>query len=227
MALTRRDRGVVHGKDHLMDDTPVLPPPPPESGIGSDAPEDQPVSSSIHRIFGFINIIFGGLILVLMAGFFVWGLVMKGAPAGDGNSEAAAIQEVMARFQALPSVRVVGVVTLALSVGLNSLLVWSGFLLLRKSEWGRSLSLVYAVASLLLGAFAVLLWQSYLKGNLTEMISSGDLPEDRQSFLIKIVGIQTILSNVCCYAVYPVVLLIYMLPEKFRRHLASGKKAVD
>ncbi|MBN2430403.1 MAG: hypothetical protein JXQ27_02960 [Acidobacteria bacterium] len=163
------------------------------------------------KAFGIIHLVFAGLGIVGT----IFGLISIFTGGMGGTPEAEAIQEVMARYYNIPAVMIYHIGSMIISLALCVLLILAGIKLLKFLVAGRALSLAYAwitIAWTIIGGAA-----NYLITNkyLTEVLYSSDLPDA----LMQAVEMQFKFAPVMafCCLIYPIVILIVMLPEKYAR----------
>jgi len=97
------------------------------------------------------------------------------------------------------------------------LLMVAGVHLLKHKVLGRTLSLVYASVGIIIAVTQAVLTFLLISRYKAELILASDLPENIQDILLLTQGKITPAGMLCCGLVYPIILLIFMLPEKFAR----------
>jgi len=163
------------------------------------------------KAFGIIHLVFGGLGVLLT----IFGMINIFTGGMGGSPEAEAIQEVISRYYSIPMVMTYNLASMIISLALAGLLIFAGIKLLKFLVAGRTLSLVYAwitiVWTIIGGALNYLISNKYL----TEILYSSDLPDA----MMQAVEMQFKFAPVValCCLIYPIVILIVMLPEKYAR----------
>jgi hypothetical protein len=174
--------------------------------------ENQVEIPSKVKAFGIIHMVYAGLGILMS----IWGFIQVFTGGmGGGSPEAQAMQETMTRYMNIPAVKIFNIGNNLVSIALYALLIFAGIKLLKFLVAGRALSLAYAwisiVWSIIGGATSYFITNKYLQ----EVLMTSDLPESM------IQGIEIPLKiapafALCCL-IYPIVILIVMMPEKYAR----------
>ena len=153
----------------------------------------QEVSSpAVAKTFGIIHLVYFGIFLLLS----LYGVY------------------------SLPSVKVYFIGAQVVGFALLAVLLVAGLQLLKRNLLGRTLSLTYAWASIVTGILSTVLYMLLVQPTYTELLAASSLPEQALGPMQMMSKIQPIMMF-CCSALYPIIMLIFLLPEKFARSLTG------
>ncbi len=191
---------------------------PDEMGPASEDDEGEGPSRA-PKVFGILHLVIGGLSVLLFLGLFIFGLVMRNSMQNVSMDERTRVMmEVSRELENVPVIRISGFTMMAFSLLFTGLLIGAGVLLVKARKSGRLLSLCYAVGNIVFGIVNIAFHEIVVKSHYTRIIES-TLDPATQNMLLKWMSIQTFAVNCCCCFVYPVLILIFMLPERFGRDL--------
>ena len=168
------------------------------------------------KVFGIIHIIYAalGVIMIIMGLMFSSGVTI-GGPGNDPASEE--MKAIEAQYQEIPQVQAVTYGGFIVGGLMCVLLIIAGVHLLKHKILGRTLSLVYASSGIIIAVIQAVLTFLLISKYKAELILASDLPENVQDILLLTQGKIAPAGMLFCGLVYPVILLIFMLPEKFAR----------
>jgi len=179
--------------------------------------EQEKSSPLVAKVFGIINIIYG----LILLGLTLFSLFFKEKLSSMGSSEISEqMREITHQVYATPKVQIVFYVSSVVIVILLAILIIAGIKLLKKDLLGRTLSIVYGWCAI--GYTILLTLASYLIINpvYKELVLASDIPDQVQKGLLISINVQGI-TNICCFGLYPIILLIFMTPQKFYNSLAA------
>lgn len=170
--------------------------------------EQETASPTVAKVFGIIHIVFsilGFLQLAYILIFVPMMMNMEGLPA-DAQAQLEQAREVMEN----PTIRLHMYGSSIIYAILNVILFAAGIFLLKKRTAGRTLSITYAAGTLVTTVISTIIsmlviWP--IMANYMEEAGSS-----------KYTGLAI---GLCCYGIYPILVLIFMLPEKFARSLSA------
>jgi hypothetical protein len=129
-------------------------------------------------VMGVLNLVFGGLRLLGLLCLTGAGLVgmlfimnMPAPPPGQANEMAAVKDLINDIDQAVPEMKYMMIAELALGVVMTLLLIVAGIGLLRMRPWGRTLSLVYAVVTVIVTPAAAIYSAASLEPRMQQVMS--------------------------------------------------------
>jgi hypothetical protein len=174
-----------------------------------DTPQQQPQSeptSSASRptsvtVFGILNLVFAGMGLCGTCAFVGQWSLLQGMPDQPPNP----VFELMEENQAYSTFMIV---SMALGFVFTVLLGLAGFGLLKMRPWGRQLSIVYAVYTIIasiVGVIANYVWLAQPLMEQADMAGAG--PERSMAMLVAVFSV----FGGCLGSVYPIILLIFMM----------------
>ena len=168
-----------------------------------------PQSSStptVLMVFGILNIIFGALGLCGSI-FGVIGMLAP-QPPGDANPVMKAMEN--------PVYETINMVNVGLGFIFAVVLLVAGILLLKRNPMGRTLSMVYAVYSMISVVVGLAVFFAFVYGPLAEAVEAEVGPEGQAMKIAVMAGMG---MGVCFGLAYPVTLLFFMMTEKVKRAL--------
>jgi hypothetical protein len=176
-------------------------------------------SPAVAKTFGIIHLVYFGLFLLLSV-YGVYSLYFaSGAPQSDPVSqEMASIQR---ELITIPSVKVYFLISQVVGFALLAVLLVAGLQLLKRQPLGRMLSLVFAWASIVTGILSTVLYMLLVQPTYKELLAGSSLDENVLKGVQMMSNAQPFLMF-CCSALYPIIILIFLLPEKFARSLAPA-----
>lgn len=206
------------------------PAPGTPSGAGTGLPSGSPSApgyaedeepSRAPKVFGVLHLILGGLSILAFATILILGLVMRHSMDRVQMDERTRVMlELSKELENITAVRVNGYVIQALTVVLTGLLIAGGVYLLKKRRRGRTMSLVYAVGNILFGISQMAFHEIVMKSHYARLLAdSSTVDPTMQSVIMKWYSVQTFALGCCCCFVYPVLILVFMLPERFGKNL--------
>jgi hypothetical protein len=174
-------------------------------------------SPAVAKTFGIIHLVYFGIFLLLSV-YGVYSLYFaSGTPQGDPVSqEMASIQR---ELITIPSVKVYFLISQVVGFALLAVLLVAGLQLLKRQPLGRMLSLVFAWASIVTGILSTVLYMLLVQPTFKELLAGSSLDENVLQGVQMMSNVQPIMMF-CCSALYPIIILIFLLPEKFARSLA-------
>lgn len=162
---------------------------------------------------------------VIGFGFVIFGLFFSGKMKfGGSGAMGEEIQNITRELMEIPSVKMISYGSAAVSVVLCGILIAAGILLLQRKMPGRTLSLVYAVAALIHTVIGSILQYLVVNRYYVELLAGSSLDEAVQSSMAMTMKFQP-LFYICCFGLYPVLILVFLLPEKFARSLSETSPA--
>lgn len=201
---------------------------PPGGGMGSPssvapAPEqaEDEEPSRAPKVFGVLHLILGGLSILAFATILILGLVMRHSLDRVQMDERTRVMlELSQELESITAVRVNGYIIQVLTVVLTGLLIAGGVYLLKKRRRGRTMSLFYAVGNILFGISQIAFHEIVMKSHYARLLAdSSTVDPTMQSVIMKWYSVQTFALGCCCCFVYPVLILVFMLPERFGKNL--------
>jgi hypothetical protein len=198
----------------------------------------NPPPASI-KVFGILQIVFGGLAL-LCSLLGALGLAMSFAMGGAAGGGAAAPnlkpqEKEMVEFQqSLPTIqdkqpggKVVQYAQAGLDLVLSVVMIVSGIGLLQMQAWGRLLAIGYSVVSLLQKVFGIVYAVAFTipaTNQLIETFAPKFPPAQTMASLFRMIAYATPIVMLVI-AVYPTLVLIFMLKGSTARALRSDRPA--
>ena len=208
----------VEGTEETPPSGAQPPPPADETGPAFEGEEGEGPSRA-PKVFGILHLVIGGLSVLLFLGLFIFGLIMRNSMQNVSMDERTRVMmEVSRELENVPVIRISGFTMMAFSLLFTGLLIAAGVLLVKARKSGRLFSLGYAVGNIIFGIVNIAFHEIVVKSHYTRIIES-TLDPATQNMLLKWMSIQTFTVNCCCCFVYPVLILIFMLPERFGRDL--------
>jgi hypothetical protein len=189
-------------------------PPSPEC-----AEEEEP--SRAPKVFGVFHLVLGGLSILAFATILILGFVMRHSlDRVQMDDRTRVMLELSQELENITAVRVNGYLIQAVTVILTGLLIAAGVYLLKKRKRGRTLSLAYAVGNILFGISQMAFHEIVMKSHYARLlVDSSSIDPAMQSVIMKWYSVQTFALGCCCCFVYPVLILVCMLPERFGKNL--------
>ena len=179
----------------------------------------QEVSSpAVAKTFGIIHLVYFGIFL-LFSLYGVYSLFLA-SPAAQDNPVAQEMTNIQHELMTIPSVKVYFIGAQVVGFALLAVLLVAGLQLLKRNLLGRTLSLTYAWASIVTGILSTVLYMLLVQPTYTELLAASSLPEQALGPMQMMSKIQPIMMF-CCSALYPIIMLIFLLPEKFARSLTG------
>jgi len=179
---------------------------------------EETSSPTVAKVFGIINIVYASIMVL----FIVYSVVMIFSgpmmqAQAPGMEEIATIQK---ELMETPKVRIFLITGLVLSLALVAVLFVGGLKLLKKQLLGRTLSLFYAWAGIVSAILSAVLYHLIVGRTYEELLLSSSLEQQMVDGMMMVSKFQP-LFQLCCGGLYPVLLLIFMMPEKFARSLTG------
>lgn len=175
-------------------------------------------SPTVAKVFGIIHIVYASIMVL----FTVYSLVMMftGPVMPEGTPGAEEIIGIQKELMGTPKVQVFMITSIVISLALIAVLFVAGLKLLKKQLPGRTLSLFYAWAGVVSTILSTVLYHLIVHRTYEELLLSSSLEQQMVDGMMMVAKFQP-LFMLCCGAVYPVILLIFMMPEKFARSLTG------
>ena len=171
----------------------------------------KPAAPGTVKAFGIINIVLGAIFLLLT----LWGLyAMMRTPAAGDNPIEQEMLEVQRLLMELPAVNIFTYAGLVVGLGLTALLIAGGVFLLQRHPLGRTLSLVFAVGSLVQGVFSAIYQFVVIQPHYVELLLGSGLEDSILQGMVIGARLQPVFTLLCS-GIYPVILLIFVLPQRF------------
>jgi hypothetical protein len=163
-------------------------------------------------VFAILNIVFGLLWLTCAGGEAVLESVVNDFRLKQGENPAVEKWQLRKRLERqFPLNPIYEVVAIGLGIGLAAVLVLAGIGLWKMRDWGRSLSLAWAVLTMLY-RIGQLVYNATVLGPVTLKITQ-DYEAANQavplSFSVRVVAVMTMVT--AFLIIYPAILLIFML----------------
>lgn len=177
--------------------TPQEQPQPPSPSLAT-----RPTSVTV---FGILNLVFAGMGLLGLCCGLISMIGMDLIP----NQQPNPVLDIMNENEAY---RIFSMVSMALGFVSTVALGLAGFGLLKMRPWGRQLSLVYAVYTIIAAIVTIIATWYWLFGPLMEAADKAPPGPERFSTLISAYG--SVGSN-CFSFIYPIFLLIFMMRSSF------------
>ena len=178
--------------------SPYQPPDVPEPQPEPKTPASRPASATV---FGILNLVFAGLGLCGTCVFAVQWSLVDAIPDQPPNP----VFEIMKEDQTL---FIFTIASMGLGFVFTVLLGLAGFGLLKMRPWGRQLSIVYAVYTIIAAIVATIANWFWLVGPLLEEADTA--PAGPERFVALITAYATVFGG-CFSVVYPIILLIFMM----------------
>jgi len=174
-------------------------------------------SPAVAKTFGIIHLVYFGIFLLLSA-YGVYSLYFaSGAPQGDPVSQE--IMNIQHELIGIPSVKAYYLVSQVVGFAMLAVLLVAGLQLLKRQPLGRTLSLFFAWASIVTGILSTVMYMLLVSPTYKELLAGSSLDENVLQGVQMMANFQPVLMF-CCSALYPIIILIFLLPEKFARSLA-------
>jgi hypothetical protein len=179
----------------------------------------QEVSSpAVAKTFGIIHLVYFGIFFL----FSLYGLysLFLASPASQDNPVAQEMSSIQHELMTIPSVKAYFIGAQVVGFILLAVLLVAGIQLLMRKPLGRILSLAYAWASIVTGILSTVLYMLLVQSTYTELLAASSIPEQALAGIQVMSKAQPVLMF-CCSALYPILILIFLLPEKFARSLTA------
>lgn len=178
----------------------------------------QEISSpAVAKTFGIIHLVYFGIFFLLTL-YGVYSLFFASTAAQD-NPVAQEMTNIQHELMSMPSVKAYYVISMGVSLAILAVLLVAGLQLLKRQPLGRMLSLVFAWASIVTGILSTVLYMLLVSPTYKELLAGSALDENVLQGVQMMANVQPVLMF-CCSALYPIIILIFLLPEKFARSLA-------
>ncbi len=181
-------------------------------------------SPGVAKTFGIIHLVFAGIsaifLIIGIISLATGGSSMSFGGDAPGAEEIAQIQQ---DLMAMPAFKANMYIGLLVGVLTTILLVIAGLHLLKHQPSGRTLSLAYAGVGIAFTIISVAFnYLAIMPAELDLYMASG-LDENVVNAMMMTAKFKPFFG-ICCGLPYPVIILIFMLPDKFARSL-TGRAA--
>lgn len=184
-----------------MSDDPFSPYQPPDAPKPQPEPESPAPRPTSVTVFGILNLVFAGLGLCGTCVFAVQWSLVNAMPDQPPNP----VFELMKENQSL---YMFTIVSMGIGFVFTVLLGLAGFGLLKMRPWGRQLSIVYAVYTIIAAVVSSFANWAWMFGRLLE--KADEMPAGPEQFVAIVTAYGTVFGG-CFNVVYPIFLLIFMM----------------
>jgi len=182
-------------------------------------------SPGVAKTFGIIHLVYAGLGAIMLI-FAVIGLVTgsSGVSFGGDAPGAEEITQIQNDLMAMPAVKANIYIGIVIGVLMTVLLVVAGLHLRKHLPSGRTLSLAYAGIGIAYTIISVAFNYLAIMPAEVDLYMASGLDENMVSAMTMTAKFKPFFG-ICCGLPYPVIILIFMLPEKFARSLTGSAAA--
>jgi hypothetical protein len=181
--------------------------------------------STVCTVFGIFHFIVAGLGVVIIL-FQVSGLAQSFANFGQGGGgKIEQVQkDLVEALKNLPAVQTMEMVDLGTKVMLTGLLIIAGVGLVTMKPWGRILSLVYAVLSLLSKVVAIIVHFTVIVPAIKPIFEDIKRRDPQMGSAMELGGTIGGAVGPCILMIYPILVLIFMLLPSTARGLRRASE---
>ena len=173
-------------------------------------------SPAVAKTFGIIHLVYFGIFFLLTV-YGIYSLFFASTAAQD-NPVAQEMTNIQHELMSMPSVKAYYLISMGVSLAMLAVLLVAGLQLLKRQPLGRTLSLVFAWASIVTGILSTVLYMLLVSPTYKELLAASSLDENVLQGIQMMANAQPVMMF-CCSALYPILILIFLLPEKFARSL--------
>ncbi|MBP7866191.1 MAG: hypothetical protein KA419_09595 [Acidobacteria bacterium] len=191
---------------------------------GGEAPSDyyeEEEPSRAPKVFGVLHLIMVGITVLLFLGSLAVGIIFRNQLDNVQMGEnTRIIMQLSKEIERIPIARVNGFIMLGVTILMTALLVVAGNYLLKSKKRGQTFSIAYAIINIFFGVYHIAFSEIVMKSHYQKLLmDDGSIEITTQSFVLFWYSIGNVVQGCCCWFVYPVLILIFMLPERFGKNL--------